>query len=293
MGDYNSLPRSLVMRVLREHACLADSWESARAYNLQHPEYNPHSPDAAPSSPPALVAFAPEDMEVTAPALSRATREDEPPPSSAEDAINTRGVTADTPLNTWTAGKPLSDLAKRDKGKRLDYVLYRAPRGQLRCVQAHVAFMQHVPGRDYSYSDHFGVDATLIVSPPQQHPREEEQGVFDSVGTMSEDTLESVLDAMRAAAPRAKKNGQQLLAYTGLAVTLLGVLIASPFWAPRVHSAAGERALAFAAIFLTALVTWSGTTAFYVGFVYGNWETRALRRATEELELWRDRPAAV
>ncbi|KZV93680.1 hypothetical protein EXIGLDRAFT_767788 [Exidia glandulosa HHB12029] len=288
MGDYNSLPRSLVMRVLREHACLADSWESARAFYLDHPNLGPRSPDAAPSSPPALDAFEGGDMELATPALRRATREDEGPPASAEDALHSRGVTADSPLNTWSAGKWLSDLAKHDKGKRLDYVLYRAPRGQLRCVQASVVFTEHVPGRDYSYSDHFGVDATLVVDPPQE-PREEEAGVFDSVGTMSEDTFESVLEAMRAAGPPARKRSQQLLAYFTVAIPLLVVLIVSPFWAPRTDSVIAERGLAFGAIFLTALVTWSGTTALYAGFIFGNWEARALRRAVEELECWRDR----
>ncbi|EJD53002.1 DNase I-like protein [Auricularia subglabra TFB-10046 SS5] len=278
MGDYNSLPRSMVMRLLREHACLMDSWEAARTYNTEK----------LPTSP--LASFVPgEGTHVTSSALARVTNEVDRPPVTAQEALHTRGVTADSPLNTWSAGKTLSEVAKRDFGKRLDYVLYRAPRGQLRCVQAEVIFTEPVPGQIYSYSDHFGLDVTLVAQPCIDI-EQQERAVYDGEATMSEDTFENVLDAIRVAGPRADQNGRRLLLYLGVSLVVLLALLSAPFWSPRIDSQWGQRALAFAGILLTAVVTWFGTTALYVGFIYHNWEGRALRRVIEEMELWRERP---
>lgn len=48
-------------------------------------------------------------------------------PQSAEDAIESFGMTCDSPINSYSAGKPLTDTAKQWKGKRLDYIFYRGP----------------------------------------------------------------------------------------------------------------------------------------------------------------------
>ncbi|KAH7100138.1 DNase I-like protein [Auriculariales sp. MPI-PUGE-AT-0066] len=287
MGDYNSLPRSVVMRLLREHGCLSDAWETARAFGLAKPTAFSSSNAGEGSANSPLEHFSvPEDMEPIAGSLARATREDDPPPTTPEEALSSRGVTADSPLNSWSAGKQISDIARRDKGKRLDYILYRAPHGQLRAARAEVVFTELVPGTDYSYSDHFGVDATLVAVAPQHH----DDGSFSSPGTMSEDTFESAIDAIRVALPIADRTGRKLLVYFGAAVVSLFVLLSAPFWVPTVDLASyGTRALIFLGILSTGLVTWSGTTALYAGFIFGNWEVRALRRTIEELEFWRHR----
>ena len=44
-----------------------------------------------------------------------------------EDAINQYGVTADNPLNSYSAGKNLDTIAQQYSGKRLDYILYCDP----------------------------------------------------------------------------------------------------------------------------------------------------------------------
>lgn len=107
-------------------------------------------------------------------------------------ALAAYGVTADSPLNTWSAHKNLDGVAARWKGKRLDYVLYRAParpRGRrreakqqqnglaletdpfdleprLHCTSSLVVLTGKVPGIDMSLSDHFGVEAVLSIQVP-------------------------------------------------------------------------------------------------------------------------------
>src|SRR6266567_4703435 len=88
MGDFNSIPPTLPMTVILEHADLQDSW------TLTHPNV-----DASLISTPL-------------------------------EAVHQLGITADSPLNTYSAGKA---YAQGSWGKRLDYVLYRQPNrpGQL------------------------------------------------------------------------------------------------------------------------------------------------------------------
>ena len=40
-------------------------------------------------------------------------------------------------------------------------------------------------------------------------------------------------------------------------------------------------------ILVVILLSWLGTTMLYSGFIYGNWERRALMNVIEELELIR------
>ena len=86
-GDYNSSPWSLPISILKDYGCMLDSWVES------HP----------------------------ASSLKSDT------PESAEDAIESFGMTCDSPINSYSAGKPLSDTAKQWKGKRLDYIFYRGP----------------------------------------------------------------------------------------------------------------------------------------------------------------------
>ena len=68
------------------------------------------------------------------------------------------GITADSPLNSWSQGKPLGGIAKKWLGKRLDYILFRSPKPHggphLDVQETNVVFTEKVPGKDYSYSDH-------------------------------------------------------------------------------------------------------------------------------------------
>jgi hypothetical protein len=96
------------------------------------------------------------------------------------------------PLNSWTWGKDIPPAVRRTQGKRLDYIFHRPPSCpprwtdylcsaptstkptsklppppsvELRCIEAEVVVRGLVPGKPYSYSDHFGVRARFEIVP--------------------------------------------------------------------------------------------------------------------------------
>lgn len=124
------------------------------------------------------------------------------PHVSPEDALQHLGMSCDSPLNTWSHGKPIPGHIKAQGGKRLDYIFYRQPaptirrpvfadqpggsrspssrsNGQahsseqtaehipvLRCSASEIVLTDIVPGQSYSYSDHFGLFSTFFVDQP-------------------------------------------------------------------------------------------------------------------------------
>ncbi|KAI9444663.1 inositol phosphophingolipids phospholipase C [Lactarius indigo] len=219
-GDFNSVPTSLPMAVIRDHASLSDAWGSTSSL-------------------------------------------------SPTQAVEVYGVTADSPLNTYSAGKSLDVHARTFCGKRLDYILFgdpvsplapAAPLPTLVATHARVLLTDPVPGLPFSYSDHFGVSATLhINSPPAD----------------AATVLRSLVTCYRHAHARAKRH---LLVF-GFSVGALISLIAG---AGRFPPEATRFVVLGSAVF-----TWLGTTMFYVGFVHGRWETNALLNVIDELELYR------
>jgi sphingomyelin phosphodiesterase 2 len=165
MGDFNAQPFSVPIAILRSHAGLTDSFLET------HPTAN----DASSSRP------------------------------SAQEAIQSFGMTCDSPLNTYSAGKPIPDNISSQGGKRLDYIFYRQPAvarrrpliwgyrddavnsfsegeaeleegkpmpksletaPQLRCVKSEVILTENVPGQRFSYSDHFALLSTFRIDTP-------------------------------------------------------------------------------------------------------------------------------
>ena len=136
-GDFNTNPTTLPMTIIRDHASLSDAWEVTR------PPYSP-TPASSTSMP------------------------------SPSQAIETFGVTTDSPLNFYSAGKHLVAYAIAWQGKHLNYILFRDPAPlspaaqfpSLIATSARVLLTEPVPGSPFSYSDHFGVSATLQIKYP-------------------------------------------------------------------------------------------------------------------------------
>ncbi|THH20508.1 hypothetical protein EW146_g866 [Bondarzewia mesenterica] len=265
-GDFNSIPTTLPMAVIREHAALEDAWA------VTHP--NPPSSSSVPSP---------------------------------YYAVQTHGVTADSPLNSYSAGKPLDVYARSAQGKRLDYVLYRDPhdpqspsatpnsRPRLLCANTRVMLTETVPGRSFSYSDHFGLEATLLIEHPeaQELTLPSDLSAFSSMPSvlsvpapsalptqLSPAAVTAILQALTTCYRYSRVRSQQELLVFVICVVLLLAFIISAAWLPH---AAYAPLFAFGA----ALVTWLGTTMLYIGFVYGRWEVNALMNVIEELELYR------
>ncbi|KAH8992449.1 inositol phosphophingolipids phospholipase C [Lactarius akahatsu] len=251
-GDFNSVPTSLPMTVIREHASLSDAWEGTH---------------------PASLAL--------------------------HCAVEAYGVTADSPLNTYSAGKSLDVHARTFHGKRLDYILFRdpvsplasaAPPPTLVAADARVLLTDTVPGLPFSYSDHFGVSATLHIrfpwdgsnhtSPDDGHITTAQKQMPLAISTPFTPTRVS---AKLTAADAAAVLGSLVTCYHHAhACAKRHLLIFGFTGAGRFPPQATPFVVLGSAVF-----TWLGTTMFYVGFVHGRWEVNALLNVIDELELYR------
>jgi sphingomyelin phosphodiesterase 2 len=263
------------MTVIRDYASLSDAWEAIR-----------------PVSSPSFATLA-----------------STPSPSQA---IETYGVTADSPLNTFSAGKRLDIHSRVSQGKRLDYILFRdpappsapaTPLPQLIAADARVLLTKPIPGLPFSYSDHFGVSVTLEIKYPT-HGTEpttsnnelrtaQQKGtppiipalsapapVQMPAGLLAAADANVVLGALTTCQHFSRTRAKRHLFVFGLSVGTLIFLVTTARWFP-------PTATPFA-VLGGAAATWLGTTMFYVGFVYGRWEVNALMNVIEELELYRN-----
>lgn len=235
MGDYNSIPTTLPMAIIRDHATLQDSW------TVTHPEA--------------------EDIVASSPL----------------DAIIKYGITADSPVNTWSAGK--SYLNPTFWGKRLDYILYRQPRGRhyprLQASDCRVVLTELVPGHNFSYSDHFGLEATLDIDigpSPNGVPN-------DIQSELSRKSITSTMNALTDCYRFSRQRSRREMLVFALSVVLLTAFAISAAWLP--HSW-------ITPIFIvsTIVLSWTATTMLYHGFLYGNWERNALLNVIEELDVY-------
>jgi sphingomyelin phosphodiesterase 2 len=256
MGDFNSIPTTLPMTILRDHACLTDVWGQSHESSL-HPRSIP----------------------------------------SPQQALTDYGVTADSPLNSYSAGKPLDAVARRQQGKRLDYILFRHPsrrqsdttRHILTTTESNIVMTRKVPGYDFSFSDHFGVEASLRISEEDASDphRDVESGTVSTTLPFSESCLSDIalnttLQALTARYRTSRSQSHLQLITFMTCVGLLFAVIISSAWLPRAW-------INPIFILFTVFVSWLATTMFYSGFIFGNWEVNALTNVIEELELLKQR----
>ena len=198
------------------------------------------------------------------------------------EAIQRLGITADSPLNSWSAGK---GYARGTWGKRLDYVLYRQPNRPnqhlpiLKATSSKVVFMNPVPGHSFSYSDHFGLEATFEIiqvadeeSGESSLPPPPRELSNESTAT----TIQALTSCYRFSRERSRR---ELLIFSLCLVILFGAIVGSA-WLP--YSWINPIFLVF-----TVFVAWLATTMLYEGFIFGNWECNALMNVIEELEIHR------
>lgn len=207
---------------------------------------------------------------------SSATRQTDP-----HSAISNLGVTADSPVNSYSVGKRLDYYAQLGQGKRLDYIFYRGPIGrperyQLHCTEAKVIFTNPVPGYAFSFSDHFGIEATIGISSPE--------GVLNesSESAVSEETSLLMTRAFIECYRQSHDRSRLELSIFAACIVLLGILCVGSAWTPHPW-------ITPLWILLTIILSWLGTTMLYSGFIYGNWERKTLTSVTEEMELYRHR----
>lgn len=192
------------------------------------------------------------------------------------EAVQRLGITADSPLNSWSAGK---GYARGTWGKRLDYVLYRQPNRPnqqlpiLKATSSQVVFMDPVPGRTFSHSDHFGLEATFEII--------HETGVSSLLpppGRLSNESIATTIQALTSCYRFSRERSRRELFIFGLCLIILfGMIVCSP-WLP--HSWINPIFILF-----TTFIAWLATTMLYEGFIFGHWECNALMNVIEELEI--------
>ena len=204
---------------------------------------------------------------------------------NAQAAMQSFGLTVDTPLNTWSAGKNLDNFAKRWLGKRLDYVLYHSPslshpsstgagatsESKL-CIQSTAIILtERVPGHEFSYSDHFGLEATFSIT-TEDHatgavaPRLSSEDILTAIGALSH--------SLHASHSRTYWHTVYLA--TSILLLLLAIIGSAWFNTGKWN--------AFLAACVAAIATFGGTMAICVGILYGIRERGRLTNFIEEME---------
>ena len=238
-GDFNSVPSTLPITIIRDHASLSDAWM------VTHPDSDSY--------------------------------DDVPPPP---EAIKRFGVTADSPMNSYSAGKPLDPYARKYWGKRLDYLFYRQPVRPssavplLRCIDCKEVLTETVPGTNFSFSDHFGLEAVLEV-------KDVDDGVPTPSSQLSNATISTMMQALSECYRFSRYRARRELYVFALCIVLLVAVTIGSSWLP--HPWINPIFMLF-----TIFIAWLATTMLYSGFLYGQWECNALTNVVEELEIFKN-----
>jgi len=146
--------------------------------------------------------------------------------------------------------------------------------------------LEKVPGYSFSYSDHFGLEATLDVVttiPEPENPEDivdigRQRPLVEVDSELATETIDTMVNALttcyRYSQHRSKK---ELLSFAACLVLLIGAIVAS-VW---INHGWINPIIIVATIFLA----WLGTTLLYEGFIYGKWECNALMNVIEELDI--------
>lgn len=190
------------------------------------------------------------------------------------------GITCDSPENSWSHTKKLDELALRQSGKRIDFILYRGPTRQphrLRCVTHQVGFKELVPDLQVSYSDHFSVEAIFRISASH----EETPAVVQEDETRKE-VLECAVSVLHEALKRSCRLQARHLRWFGLMLTGAGLLVAGNVCANAWLQRGSSVAPTLVTSMLLIAISWAGTTALYSGVVWGEWYKRSYSKLTQK-----------
>lgn len=240
------------------------------------------------------------------------------------EALHTFGITADSPINTYSAGKPLDDYARQFLGKRLDYILYRPPIHSLLSsktpvlepTQSEVVFTEHVPGKSHSYSDHFGVEATFSIRLPGGRPGNVKNPSDIEVPAPAPNTITgnrpsgTKFDPSQQITAAPNLQSQLPLGLSDASITTTVQALTTCYRTARSRSRLYLSTFVACLFLIIALIVgsawlphpwinpifllattalaWWATTMLYVGFIYGNWEVNVLVNIIEELELYKE-----
>lgn len=241
-GDLNSQPTSLVMNLLLSHGGLSDSW---------------------------AVANPPESLRANSEA------------PTAEEAIEINGITCDSPLNTWSAGKRFGEDIIRQKGKRLDYVLFRQAEGHahrqrasLCPIECGVTATEIMPRTGVSLSDHFGVETRFILKANGTKTPSDAELVPPRPSSREAITL--AIAAITLYSTRSAASAKAQLSLFGLSLVAVPILSVASVFQPQAW-------LNWIFVLLGVGTGVGGATMLYTGFVGGRWEKSAIKNVLADM----------
>lgn len=201
---------------------------------------------------------------------------------SAEEAIEINGITCDSPLNTWSAGKRFGEDIMRQKGKRLDYILYRRANNTVRKERAGlhplgcgVTATEIMPRTGVSMSDHFGIETLFTFKPFDSD--EEAAGPIPARPAPRE-AITLALAAITLYSSRATASAKKQLSLFGLALLAVPILSVASVWQPKPW-------LNWVFVLLGVGTGVGGATMLYTGFVGGRWETSAIKNVLADMSV--------
>lgn len=273
VGDFNSTPPSIPISLLRSLGGLSDS------FLYLNPQLSWES-----------VSLTPSTSTSSNPNLSI----DDSNLFEARRSIKELGVTCDSPLNTWTSGKPLDSNARKGSGKRLDYIFWRnpeeSPQGkqsrnqthhhhhpesdsyELLPIQTSVTFSEKIPGLGISYSDHFGLETTFKIqlkSPSILTSETQTLAQLENSPNLLEilNTSDTILSSALLVSSIKQKRYLSFFAF--ILTMALGLIV---------FSILGNGGLWNGIYCLLAIVMgWGGTTLLYSGVIWSEWERSEYR----------------
>lgn len=217
--------------------------------------------------------------------------------------ISELGITCDSPLNSWTAGKELDPRAKRGAGKRLDYIYYSPPRtagdvwtrtsspqattglGQLTPTSCDVTFTDPIPSHQISFTDHFGVEAAFALTPAtlpdladaSAGPSHGDARLEAAHGRTARaiECLNASIAALVRGLQQAESNQRfWLVVFIVILVFAVGLCIGSGFQP--------QRGVGSVFTFFAVAAGFGGTTSLYTGVIWGEWEKSTFVSAVME-----------
>lgn len=257
LGDFNSEPGSLVHSIVEHHGQMLDVW-GVSPKNGSNP-----ANDGSSSQGSSTNLW-----------------------SDAERSLVSTGVTCDSPLNTWSAGKKTPTQLQRSTGHRLDYVFFRNAEGtskstRLSAKSAKVVLTEAAPGLNVSYSDHFGVLGSfeILNADTQMDPEQEASAKRPQ---LSNDTFESI-STLYTAAHRASRTTSRSLALLSISAGFILV----PLLAVAGALTPGPRPVNVVYIVVGALAGAAAWTFFLVSFLAGRSERNGLVQAHESIQTFK------
>ncbi|RIB12725.1 Endonuclease/exonuclease/phosphatase [Gigaspora rosea] len=254
VGDYNCEQETLEYKLITQHGQMTDAWQSQN------------------SDTPTNIS----NQEIALPAFD------------ANAAINQKGITCDSPVNTWSKCSLKQATLNRDAGIRIDYVFYRKT-SRFWCSGSRVVFTERIPELGYSYSDHFGVEATFTLVGRDKNSVIPlsiwEQGPYETLHELETRTLKNMIEILDRDLNKSRATSRiQIFLFYACLILILGLIaIEILFSIEQLSTYVWVKVIINVVVVPIAVY---GVIMGLVGFLFGNSEQNELKQLIEEIKTY-------